>query len=999
VPRFIYDIGLLLDVELDRAGRSRFRDAILAAWNGQVESDGLARHVVTAGLTWREVVILRGYARYMVQIGIKYSYLYLVNTLNSHHEIARRLVTLFCARFDPEKVGEQSEAEERAAILDAIDGVVSLDADIILREFAALMDATIRTNHWQTNSNGENRPALALKLDPRRIPNLPRPVPTAEIFVYSPRSEGVHLRSGRVARGGLRWSDRMEDFRTEILGLMKAQTVKNSVIVPVGAKGGFVARQLPPAGTREEIMAEVVDCYRTFVNALLDVTDNIVEGERIPPTQTVRHDPDDPYLVVAADKGTATFSDTANEIAIRRGFWLDDAFASGGSDGYDHKALGITARGAWVSVERHFREMGIDVDTNQFSAVGVGDMSGDVFGNGMLRSPKTRLIAAFDHRHIFIDPHPHSANSFAERQRLYDLPRSSWDDYNRELISAGGGVFPRSAKSINVTPEMRLALGLAEATGTATPDELIRAVLCAPVDLLWNGGIGTYIKSSSETDVEIGDRSNDNVRVDANELRCKVVAEGGNLGVSQRGRIEFAANGGRINTDAIDNSAGVDCSDHEVNLKILLALAERNGDLTRKQRNQLLGSMADAVCANVLDNNYSQNESLSAAQAQAKGMVQVHARVMGWLEREALLDRAVEALPSDAEMVERREAGAGLTRPELAVLLAYTKNLLTERLAASDLASDPACSLFLDDYFPEAVRESHQLLIVDHPLREELIATLVANHMVNRGGISMTPRLMEETSATESDIAIAHIAATRIFDLDALWSHVRSLDNLVPTATQTQIDLAIRRLGERATRWLLRNEPQPIRVSDVVGRYAEGVSRLHQRIEMMEQPEDIRGEFDRYVEAGVPAEFAAQAATLGTAFGFLDLLTVAERTGIDLNGVAALHAVIEEELDLSWLRESVISLPRDDHWQTMARSALRDQYFGEHAQLTATVLESTSAYAEESAETRVARWLEQNAVAVARCRRTFADIKNAAEPDLAHASVAVRALSQLTHTV
>ncbi|MGI9609825.1 MAG: NAD-glutamate dehydrogenase, partial [Acidimicrobiia bacterium] len=918
-PRFIYDIGLLLGTELDRAGRSRFRDAVLAVWNGQVESDGLARLVVTAGLTWREVVILRGYARYMIQIGIKYSYSYLVDTLNGHHEIARRLVSLFCARFDPDRAGETVESEEQAAVLAAIDGVDSLDADIILRSFMSLIGATTRTNHWQTDVAGDNRPALALKLDPRSIPDLPRPIPSAEIFVYSPRTEGVHLRSGRVARGGLRWSDRMEDFRTEILGLMKAQTVKNSVIVPVGAKGGFVARQLPTSGTREEVMAEVVACYRTFVNAMLDVTDNIVEGERTPPDRTVRHDAEDPYLVVAADKGTATFSDTANEIATKRGFWLDDAFASGGSDGYDHKALAITARGAWVSVERHFREMGIDVQTNQFSAVGVGDMSGDVFGNGMLRSPKTRLIAAFDHRHIFIDPHPHSANSFAERQRLYDLPRSSWDDYDRELISAGGGVFPRAAKSIALTPEIKIALGMKDEAESATPDDLIRAVLRAPVDLLWNGGIGTYIKASSETDLEIGDRSNDGVRIDATELRCKVIAEGGNLGVSQRGRVEFAARGGRINTDAIDNSAGVDCSDHEVNLKILLALAESEGDLTRKQRNQLLEAMADAVCSNVLDNNYSQNESLSAAQAQASGMVQVHTRVMAWLEREALLDRTVEALPSDAEMVERQDSGVGLTRPELAVLLAYTKNLLSERLAGSELVSDSACLLFLDDYFPSAVRESHQSLVADHPLRGELIATLVANHVVNRGGISMTPRLMEETSATESDIAIAHIAATLIFDLGALWTEVRTLDNLVPAAIQTQIHLAIRRLGERATRWLLRNEPQPIRVSDVVGRYAEGVRRLHERTAMMDQPEYIRGEYDRYLEAGVPSEFAAKAATLGTAFGFLDLLTVAERTGIELDGVAALHAVIEEELDLSWLRESVIALPRNDHWQTMAR--------------------------------------------------------------------------------
>ena len=638
-------------------------------------------------------------------------------------------------------------------------------------------------------------------------------------------------------------------------------------------------------------------------------------------------------------------------------------------------------------------------DTTEFTVVGIGDMSGDVFGNGMLRSRQTRLIAAFDHRHVFVDPHPDPAPSFAERQRLYDLPRSSWDDYDRDLISAGGGVFARTAKSVALTPEMRIALGLPENMESATPDELIRAVLSAPVDLLWNGGIGTYIRSSSESDLEIGDRSNDNVRIDATALRCRVIAEGGNLGVSQRGRIEFAMRGGRVNTDAIDNSAGVDCSDHEVNLKILLSMAEKNGDLTRKQRNQLLESMADAVCSNVLDNNYSQNETLSAAVAQARGMVQVHARVMSWLEKEAHLDRKVEALPSEAQMVKRRNSGGALTRPELAVLLAYTKNLLTERLAASDLPSDPACSLFLERYFPAVVREAHQELVPSHPLRDELIATLVANHLVNRGGISMTPRLMEETSATEADIARAHIAATRIYDLGTLWREVRRLDNLIPAAIQTEIDLAIRRLGERATRWLLRNEPQPIRVNEVVDHYADRVRRLHEHTAGMDQPDDIREEFERYIAAGVPHDFAAKAATLGTAFGFLDLLTVAERTGIDLDGVAALHNAIEEELDLAWLRECVIALPRDDHWETMARSALRDQYFGEHAQLTAAILESTSAYAGESVQARIDLWLEQNGVATARCRRTFADIKSSGEQDLAHASVAVRALSQLTHTV
>ncbi|NNE97211.1 MAG: NAD-glutamate dehydrogenase, partial [Acidimicrobiales bacterium] len=949
--------------------------------------------------TWRDIIVLRGYARYMIQIGVKYSYAYLIDTLNHNPEIARSLVELFRARFDPDAHSDEAVAKVEDDTLLQIDQVASLDADTILRRFVALIGATTRTNHWQRTGPAGIRPALALKLDPTSIPDLPRPVPRAEIFVYSPRTEGVHLRSGPVARGGLRWSDRMEDFRTEILGLMKAQTVKNSVIVPVGAKGGFVARQLPTTGSRGDIAAEVVSCYRMFVNALLDVTDNVVDGETVPPTFTVRHDGDDPYLVVAADKGTASFSDIANGIAVDRDFWLADAFASGGSDGYDHKALGITARGAWVSVERHFREMGIDVAAAEFTAVGVGDMSGDVFGNGMLRSRMIRLIAAFDHRHVFVDPDPDVERAFVERQRLYDLPRSSWDDYDRDLISDGGGVFSRQAKSVEVSDPMRKVLGLPDGVDRLTPDALIQAVLLAPVDLLWNGGIGTYVKASFETDSEIGDRANDNVRVDASDLRCRVIAEGGNLGVSQPGRIEFAALGGRVNTDAIDNSAGVDCSDHEVNLKILLAIGEHDGDLTRKQRNRMLESMADAVCDNVLDNNYSQNESLSAALAQAPGMVRVHKRVMSWLEREASLDRAVEALPSDAELERRWQDGKSLTRPELAVLLAYTKNLLSERLIDSDLSTDPVCAPFIGSYFPETVRQAHPELLDVHPLRGELTATLVANNLVNRGGISMTPRLMEETSATEADIARAHIAATRIFGLEELWLEVRTLDNEVAANTQTELNLAIRRLGERATRWLLRNEPQPLKVAEVVDRYGDAVRALHARTAMMDQPEDIRAQFDRFMAAGVPDDLARRASILGPSFGFLDLLTVAERTGIDSDAVAALHSVVEDTFDLAWLRECVIALPRDDHWETMARSALRDQYFGEHALLTAAVLEGTSDDDELAPELRVERWLRRHSVAVERCRRTFADIKGSDSHDLAHSSVALRALSQLTHSV
>lgn len=998
--RFIYDIGLRLGTELDRDARIRFSDAVLAVWRGDAESDRLARLVVTAGLSWRDVTVLRAYSRYLIQIGSRFSPAYVMDTLNQSPNVARLLVELFRARFDPERAGSDEAPAICAELLAAIDSVVSLDADRILRLFVAVIGGTSRTNYWQQGEDGEHRPALAFKLDPSEIPGVPKPLPAAEIWVYSPRTEGVHLRSGRVARGGLRWSDRMEDFRTEILGLMKAQTAKNSVIVPVGAKGGFVARELPLGGTREAVMAEVVGCYKIFIGALLDVTDNNVGGEVVGPPDVVRHDGDDPYMVVAADKGTATFSDTANAIAEERDFWLGDAFASGGSVGYDHKALGITARGAWLSVERHFRELGVDVAATEFTAVGVGDMSGDVFGNGMLRSDKTRLVAAFDHRHVFVDPDPDPAVSFAERQRLYDLPRSSWVDYDASLISTGGGVFARDAKSISTTPEMIDVLGLDPEIEELTPDELIAAVLRAPVDLLWNGGIGTYVKASSQTDVEIGDRSNDSVRVDADDLRCKVIGEGGNLGVSQLGRVEFSTLGGLINNDAIDNSAGVDCSDHEVNLKILLSLAERSGDLTRKQRNQVLESMADDVCELVLENNYVQNETLAAAKAQAPGMVQVHQRLMAWLENEAGLERVVEALPTDSKLHARRSKGRGLTTPELAVVLAHTKNLVTEQLVDSDLAQDPAFEQRLLEYFPPRIRDEFADLVAQHPLRTELIAMIVANDVVNRGGMTMIHRLIEETSATAADIARAHTAAWRIFDLDPLLHASRALDNKVAASIQTDLNLAIRRLAERATRWLLRNEPQPLDVERVVARYRDAVEMLHVETIEGEVPDDVELELQRYVEGGVPRELAMGIAALGPAFGFLDLSNVADRTQVALPDVATIHAAVDEHLGLSWLRERIIGLPRIDHWQTMARSALRDEFFREHASVTESVLRSTND--EEAATTPadelVVRWLAANTVAAGRCRRTFADIEASGEYDLAHASVAVRALSQLSRT-
>ena len=780
--------------------------------------------------------------------------------------------------------------------------------------------------------------------------------------------------------------------------------MKNSVIVPVGAKGGFICKQLP-SGDRDAVMEEVVACYRIFIGALLDVTDNLVSNDAVPARDVVSHDDIDTYLVVAADKGTATFSDIANEIAESRRYWLGDAFASGGSAGYDHKALAITARGAWVSVQRHFAQLGTDVAKEPFTAVGIGDMSGDVFGNGMLRSQSTLLVAAFDHRDIFIDPTPNATSSYAERQRLFDLPRSSWADYDQSLISVGGGVFSRSAKSVTLNDHIREALGL-DGVESLRPNDLIRAILKAPVDLLWNGGIGTYVKASTESTTDVGDRGNDAVRVDASELRCLVVGEGGNLGITQLGRVEFARAGGAVNTDAIDNSGGVDCSDREVNLKVLMAQAIDAGDLTRKQRDQLLESIADDVCDLVLANNEAQNDALTAAMAESVGMIEVHQRLMSWLEAGAGLDRSLEALPSNVDLLARRQSSEGLWRPELAVLMAYTKNHLTEELITSDLADDPDFNAQLLSYFPSALHERFGELVADHQLRRELLCTLVSNNLVNHGGVSMVHRLIEETSATVADIARAHKAAWMMFDLGHLLRAVTTLEHGILPTTRTSLHLEIMRLGERATRWLLRNEAQPLDISGSLSTYEQPIREL---FEMMASA-DANAErhighaldVPVLIAAGVPEDLAHRVAALDTAFGFLDLVAVSSRTDSDLKVVAAIYSTLDGELDLSWLRQRIVELPRADHWQTLARSALRDEYYREHAQLTAAVIAdalddaANRDDAPADAVSATAAWRSRNSVAVDRCLQTFSDIRSVTEHDLARVSVAVRALSQLS---
>ena len=997
--RFVYNIGLRFESELDPEARSRFRDAVIAVARGEVESDSFARLVLTACLDWRQVAVLRSYARYLLQVGISFSPTYVRETINANPSVARLLLDLFAARLSPTDANEDAAKAILAQVRSQIDNVAGLDTDRILSSFVDVIQATVRTNYWQRGQNGFSA-ALALKLEPTLVPGIPKPVPNAEIFVHSPRVEGVHLRAGKVARGGIRWSDRMEDFRTEILGLMKAQTIKNSVIVPVGAKGGFISKQLA-GDSRETTMKEVVWCYQSFIQALLDVTDNRQQDGLVSPTNVLCLDDHDPYLVVAADKGTSTFSDIANKIAEQRGFWLGDAFASGGSAGYDHKALGITARGGWVSVAHHFSQLGLDVSQSEFSVVGIGDMSGDVFGNAMLLSDKIHLVAAFDHRHIFVDPNPDPTVSIDERRRLFQTPRSSWADYDPDLISPGGGVFSRSAKTIPVSAEMASALDIDAGVTALTPSELIVAVLKAPVDLFWNGGIGTYIKASSETNEAIGDRTNDSVRINANQLRCRVVGEGGNLGVTQLGRIEFAKMGGLINSDAIDNSAGVDTSDHEVNLKVLLSVAEAEGDLTRKQRDHLLQSLADQVCDQVLSNNTAQNLALTAAASDSPGMIDVYQRLIGWLEQDAGLDRQLESLPSNEQLLARQECGEGLHRPELAVLMAYTKNHATELLLRSNLAEDDDLDDRLLSYFPPAVRNQFADLVPRHPLKRDLLCTLVSNDLINRGGISMVHRLMGETAATVDEIARAHRASWTIYDLEHLLDQVTSLGADVDPKARVSAYHQVMRLGERGARWLLRNAAQPLDISDSVLTYRQPVADLFEIVATNEAANEhmVDHELDRdsLIDGRIPPELADRLVLLDTAFGFLDLSAVAAVTGVPLTLVAGTHTRLDHHLNLSWLRLHIMELPRSDHWMTLARSALRDEYFREHAHLTSVVV-GTSPAGDNRLDSDAAaqRWIQQNQVSVNRFRNTFADIGALGEHDLAQMSVAVRALTQLS---
>ena len=975
--------------------RQPFHDAFEAVWTGQMENDGFNILILQAGLTWREVAMLRAYAKYLRQAAFTFSQTYMEETLAENAEVVKLLARLFEARFDPTVEDATRAAAAKAITAEieaALENVVNLDQDRIVRRFLNLILATMRTNYYQPDADGNPKSYISFKLDSQAIEDLPLPRPLVEIWVFSPRTEAVHLRGGRVARGGIRWSDRREDFRTEILGLMKAQQVKNAVIVPVGSKGGFVVKRPPADGTREAMQAEAIECYKILMRGMLDITDNISGTDIIPPQHVVRHDQNDPYLVVAADKGTATFSDIANGVSQEYGFWLDDAFASGGSAGYDHKKMAITARGAWESVKRHFREMGTDIQTTDFSVIGVGDMSGDVFGNGMLLSKHIKLVGAFNHMHIFFDPAPDTAKSWAERQRLFDMPRSSWTDYDAKLISKGGGIYPRSLKSINTTPEMKSVLGIK--ADRVTPNDLIRAMLMAKVDLLWFGGIGTYVKAHRETSADAGDRANDSLRIDAREIGAKVVGEGANLGVTQRARIEYALAGGRINTDAIDNSAGVDCSDHEVNIKILLGGVVADGDMTRKQRDKLLEEMTDEVATLVLKDNYDQSQALTMAVSEGTALLDAETRLIRELERSHLkLNRAVEFLPDDETLSERLADGQGLTRPELAVLLAYAKMELYDEILPSDLPDDPMLAEDLIRYFPTRLHGKMNDSIRRHRLKREIIATYVANSMINRVGATFVNAVREQTGDGSPDIARAYTVARDVFGIRKLWSAVENLDNKVPAIVQTEMLQDIKHLVERAAVWFLRNERRPLDLQALTGTYLDGVAELTGKLDKVltdSHREAVQKKAAKHEAAGVPKDLARGVASADILISGCDIVRLSGQTGESVLQVAEVYFAVGHGFSLDWLRERADQVVAESHWQKMAVAAIVDDFYSHQFQLCQNVLaeRSNGKSPKVPAGKLIEKWQGTRSDAASRMDRLLSDLKAADGVDLSMLAVA-----------
>lgn len=992
--------GSALNVDANDLNKMRdvFQDAFPRVWFGEAENDKFNRLILTAQLSWKETALLRAYARYLKQIGFTFSQDYIADTLYHNPKLTKTLVMLFKARFDPEKTAESEVTIEQLlkAMHANLDTVTSLDEDRILRRYVDLGAATLRTNYFKKTIDGKDLPYISIKLNPGKIPDMPLPKPMFEIFVYSPRVEGVHLRGAKVARGGIRWSDRREDFRTEILGLMKAQQVKNAVIVPLGAKGGFVPKLLPANGSRDEILQEAIACYQIFMKGLLDITDNIVEGSIVPPENVVRFDEDDPYLVVAADKGTATFSDIANALSQEYMFWLGDAFASGGSAGYDHKKMGITAKGAWVSAQRHFRELSnTDIQTTDFTVVGVGDMSGDVFGNGMLLSRHICLVAAFNHMHIFLDPTPNSEKSFIERERLFNLPRSTWEDYDKSVLSPGAAIFRRSEKSLKLTPEIRALLHIDNVE--ITPNELIKAIFRAPVDMFWNGGIGTFVKAEAEADAAAGDRTSDAIRVNANELGCKVAVEGGNLGFTQKARIEFSQKGGRMNTDFIDNSAGVDCSDHEVNLKILLNQIMSNGDLTLKQRDKLLAEMTDEVAELVLSDNYHQTETLSLETFTSLQTTDILHRYLTLLEKKGRINRKVEGLPTDQEILERKAAGLGFARPEIAVLLAYDKILLKEEILASDLPEDPYFFDMLAAAFPKKISKKYETELKQHSLRRELIATQLSNSITNAMGINFIHRLQVETGASTSFIVRAYIASNALFEANSVRQQIRALDTHVDCAVQFSMMLKLYFLVRRSTRWFLRHFSEEINLNSIVEQFAYSLKELKEKIPSLllgQQKISFDENIQEYCSQGVPENLAIEISRTSFMFTSLDIMQAAAQQDVKIIEMAKSYFMLGDKLELNWLRDKMMAHPLETQWDELSRAILLDEMDYNQGTLALNIL----AYREagENLETTFERWKQRYVGLNTRWNNFIVDVMANANAGFIMYAVIIRELYELS---
>lgn len=994
----IHESGEDLDVE---AVKDVFQEAFYNIWHGYAENDGFNRLILNARLHWREVMILRTYTKYLWQLGFSFSQNYIQQTFATHSAIAAQLIELFMLRFDPNLPVDSRNLNASVArrnIKKNLELVDDLNEDKIIRRFIFLIMATIRTNYFQRDVNNKVKAYFSFKIDSALIPELPLPKPVCEIFVYSPQMEGIHLRGAKVARGGIRWSDRKEDFRTEVLGLMKAQQVKNAVIVPLGAKGGFICKKILKDALRENILAEGIACYQTLIRGLLDLTDNIVENTIITPAEVVCYDGEDPYLVVAADKGTASFSDIANKLSLEYHFWLGDAFASGGSAGYDHKKMGITARGTWESVKRHFRELGIDIYNQDFTVVGIGDMAGDVFGNGMLLSDHIKLVAAFNHMHIFLDPDPNSEKSFEERRRLFNLPNSSWMDYNKEFISQGGGVYARSAKTISLTPQVKACLGLS--VDKMAPNDLIRSILQAKVDLLFNGGIGTYVKAKSEYDSQVGDRTNDALRINGEDLNCTVVAEGGNLGFTQLGRIEYALKGGKINTDAIDNSAGVDCSDHEVNIKILFNNIVAKGDMTYKQRNELLVEMTPEVAELVLKNNDSQTGALSLFLLNIEKNLDMLSRLMHYLEGHANLDRKLEFLPDNEELQVRKINNQGLTRSELAILFAYTKIDLKQSLLASDLPEDPFISKILKTAFPAIVGQKYAQALSEHHLKREIIVMQVANQLIDKMGLNFINRLQDETGASIANVVRAYTISKEIFSADAYYKIIESLPLSVSSDLQFELLHDFTRLIRRGARWFLRNKHIDINIEKEINSFKLGIEQASQEIHNC-----LRGiakeNFEIYqknlIASGVSPELASVIATKVHLFAALDIVEAAKGDHLSIEQVMSVYFMLGDYLELEWFKAQIIDHPVTTHWDALARAFYRDDLDRQQRDLTIGVLMKEGAAEQgDIVEAKIQVWMSENKNLVNRWKQIIAELKLQTVKDFTMYSVAIRELLDIT---